>query len=100
MLHVRSLSGEPAELHVEELKAGLQETEELLVVALKRLLGAQLGCLRLQLKLLGEDSQVIDNDAPLTGPADFTLVRIYFQSLDPATVVAESKDCKSILTSV
>ena len=58
MLHVRALSGEPvAELHLEELQAGLQESEDLLVVALKKLLGAQVGCSRFRLKLLGEDRQ-------------------------------------------
>ena len=51
MLRVRALTGEPvAELHVEELRARLQEIEELLVVALKRLLGAKLGCPRFRLK--------------------------------------------------
>ena len=89
------LSGEPvAELHVEKLKAGLQGSENLLVVALKRLLGAQLGCSRFQLKLLGEDSQVIDNDAPLAGPSDFTLVRMDFQSSDVATNEAFVSACE------
>ena len=95
MLHVWALSGAPvAELHVEELKARLQETEDLLVVALKRYLGAQLGCSRFRLKLLGEESQVIDNDAPLTGPADFTLVRMDFQSSDSATNAAFVSACE------
>ena len=94
MLHVRSLSGDPvAELHVKELKAKLQETEELLVVALKRFLGAQLGCSRFRLKLLGEDSRVIDDDALLTGPADFTLVRMDFQASDVATNEAFISAC-------
>ena len=86
MLHVRALTGEPvAELHVQELIARLPESEELLVVALKRLLGAELGCSRFRLKLLGEDGKEIDDGAPLsglTGQADFTLVRMDFQTLD------------------
>ena len=86
MLHVRALSGEPvAEPQVEELRARLQEAEELRVVALKRFLGAQLGCSRFRLKLVGEDRKDIDDDVPLIGPAAFTLVRMDFQSSDPAT---------------
>ena len=95
MLRVWNVSGKQlAQLHVEELKAGLQGSEDLLVVALKRLLGAQLGCSRFQLKLLGEDAKEIDDDAPLTGPSDFTLVRMDFQSSDPATNKAFVSACE------
>ena len=67
MLHVRALSGAPvAELHVDELKAGLKENETLLVLALKRFLGDQLRWSRFRLKLLEENSsKEIDNDATL-----------------------------------
>ena len=93
MLHVRSLSGERvAELHEEELKARLQESEESLVVVLKRLLGDQLGCSRFRLKLV-ENSKEIDDDAPLTGPAEIQLVRMDFQS-DLATNAAFMSACK------
>ena len=95
MLHVRSLSGDPvAELHVKELETKLQESERSLVVALKRILGAQLGCSRFRLKLLGEDRRVIDDDVPLIGPAEFTLVRMDFQSSDVATNKAFIAACK------
>ena len=70
-----------------ELKDGLQETEEVLVVALKRFLAAQLSW-DVRLKLLGGDGKVIADDAPLTGPADFTLVRMDFQSSEVATNAA------------
>ena len=96
MLHVRAaLSGNPVEeLHVEELKVGLQETEELRAVALKRVLAAKLGCTRFRLKLLGGDTKVIADDAPLSGPADFTLVRMDFQSSDEATNATFISACK------
>ena len=93
MLHVRAVSGAPvAELHVEELKARLQESEESLVVMLKRFLGAQIGCSRFRLKLL-EDSKEIDDNVPLTGPADYTLVIMDFQSSDVATNAAFVSAC-------
>ena len=96
MLHVRAaLSGNPVEeLHVEELKVGLQETEELRVVALKRVLAAKLGCTRFRLKLLGGEAKVIADDAPLSSPADFTLVRMDFQSSDEATNATFISACK------
>ena len=94
MLHVRALSGAPvAELHVEELRARHQQSERSLVVTLKRFLGAQLGCSRFRLKLLGEDSKEIDDDAPLTGPADMSLVRMDFQLSDVATNAAFVSAC-------
>ena len=95
MLHVRYLSGAPVtELHAEELKARLRESERSLVVALKRFLGAQLGCSRFQLKLLGENSKEIDDDTPLTGPADFLVVRMDFQTSEVATNAAFISACK------
>ena len=96
MLHVRALSGAPvAELHVEELKARLQETEDLLVVALKRYLGGQLGCSRFRLRLLGQDRQVLDDEAPLTGPADFTKrMDLDLQAPDVSTNEAFLSACK------
>ena len=90
MLHVRALSGAlVAELHVDQLNARLEESERSLVVALKRFLGAQLGCSRFRLKLLGEDSKEIDDDAALTGPANF----LDFQSSDVATNTAFISAC-------
>ena len=95
MLHVRALSGATvAELHVEELTGRLEESESLLVVALKRKLGAQLGCSRFRLKLLGEDNKEMHDDIPLTGPADLALVRMDFQSLDAATTASLISACK------
>ena len=90
MLHVRLLSGATvAEVDVEELKTRLQ-TEETPLVALKRFLGAQLGCSRFRLKLFGEDSEIHD-DAPLTGPADLLLVKMDFQPADATFIPACSK---------
>ena len=95
MLHVRALSGETVEeLPLEELRARPRETEELLVVALKRFLAAKLGCTRFRLKLCREDSKEIDDGAPLTGSADFTLVRMDFQSSDVATNAAFLSACR------
>ena len=82
MLRVRALSGEPiAEFHLDDLK--LQESDRSPVVVMKRLLGAQLGCSRFCLKLMGEDSTEIVDDTPLADPADFLLVRMDFQLSDP-----------------
>ena len=93
MLRVRTLSGDPvAELHVEVLKATVKEGS--LVVALKRFVAAKLGCSRFRMKLLQEDRKEIDDDAPLTGPADFTLVRMEFQSSDVATNAAFISACE------
>ena len=93
MLHVRALSGDPvAELHVEELEATLQEGS--LVLALKRFLAAKLGCSRFRMKLLQEDRQEINDDAPLTGPADILLVRMDFQSSNVATDTAFLSACQ------
>ena len=58
MLRVRALSG-AAELDVGGLKARLQASESSLVVVLKRCLGAQLGCSRFRLMLLGIDRKEI-----------------------------------------
>ena len=92
MLHVRALSGDPvAELHVEELEATCQEGS--LVVALKRILAAKLGCSRFQLKLLGEDRTEIGDDASLTGPAEILMVRMEFQSSGVATDVTFVSAC-------
>ena len=93
MLHVRALSGDPvAELHVEELEATLQE--ESLVVALKKCLAAKLGFSRFRMKLLEEDGAEIDDDAPLTGPANILVVRMELQSSDEATNETLLSACK------
>ena len=93
MLHVRALSGDPvAELHVEELEATHQEGS--LVLALKKILAAKLGCSRFRMKLLQEDRQEIHDDAPLTGPADILLVRMDFQLSNVATDTAFLSACE------
>ena len=95
MSQVRALSGQlVAELQIEELRAKLQETAELQAVVLKELLATQLGCSRFLLKL-SEGSTVIDDYAPLTGPKEFTVVKMDFAEHDQRRNVTFMDACSS-----